>query len=219
MIGLNSYIKFFNHYYDAKIQTVYDVGACNGWWYMNTRPHLPEAKFFLFEANPDYEETLKATGQTVFNKVLSNPGRGEVNFYNGTNTGDSYYKETTSIYDAHQPVKMPTVTLDELIEEYNLPIPQLLKLDTQGSELDILQGATKVVGKTQLIVTEMPIIEYNKGAPKISDYLEFFKAHDYIPIDVVEVHRGEETLIQLDMLFVLRSAKYQVLGANREVRV
>lgn len=219
MIGLNSYITFFKNYYDTRIETVYDVGACNGWWYMNTRPYLPEAKFFLFEANPAYEEQLKRLGQTVFNKVLSNPGRGEVEFYNGTNTGDSYYKETTTIYDEQPSIKMPTVTLDELIEEHNLPIPQLLKLDTQGSELDILEGATKLIGKTQMIVTELPIIEYNKGAPKISDYLDYFRAHDYIPIDIVEVHRGEETLIQLDILFALRSAKNKVLGANVQVRV
>ena len=217
-LGLNSYLSIFE-YSPIKIETVYDVGACNGWWYSGVRPFLPEANFFLFEANPEYEEILKQTGQRVFNKLLSNPGRGEVDFYNGTNTGDSYYKETTTIYDDKTSIKMPTVTLDELIEQNNLPIPQLLKLDTQGSELDILKGATKLLGKTELIVTELPIIEYNRGAPNISEYLEFFKSHDYIPVDVLEVHRGEETLIQLDILFILRSAKYQVLGPNRQVRV
>ena len=217
-LGLNSYLSVFE-WSPIKIKTVYDVGACNGWWYMGVRPSLPDANFFLFEANPEYEETLKQTGQRVFNKVLSNPGRGEVEFYNGTNTGDSYYKETTTIYDNQVPIKVPTITLDELIEQNDLPIPQLLKLDTQGSELDILQGATKLLGKTELIVTELPIIEYNKGAPNFSEYLNFFKSHDYIPVDVLEVHRGEETLIQLDVLFVLRSAKYQVLGKNQQVRV
>jgi len=69
--------------------------------------------------------------------------------------------------------------LDELIDKHNLPIPDFIKLDTQGSELDILKGATKIVGKTPLIFTEMPIIEYNKGAPKFSEYMDFFKAHDY----------------------------------------
>jgi len=138
----------------------------------------------------------------------------EDDFYNGTNTGDSYYKETTTIYDDKTSIKMPTVTLDELIEQNNLPIPQLLKLDTQGSELDILQGATKLLGKTELIVTELPIIEYNKGAPNISEYLEFFKSHDYIPVDVLEVHRGEETLIQLDILII----RYSVPIARLESR-
>ena len=217
-LGLNSYLSIFE-YSPIKIETVYDVGACNGWWYSGVRPFLPEANFFLFEANPEYEEILKQTGQRVFNKLLSNPGRGEVDFYNGTNTGDSYYKETTTIYDDKTSIKMPTVTLDELIEQNNLPIPQLLKLDTQGSELDILKGATKLLGKTELIISELPIIEYNRGAPNISEYLEFFKSHDYIPVDVLEVHRGEETLIQLDILFILRSAKYHVLGPNRQVRV
>ena len=216
---INNYL-FMMEEKGLRFKTVYDVGACNGLWSTTLKEdYLYESEFIMFEANSEYNEVLKSTGIRYFNTVLSSPGRGEVEFFNGTNTGDSYYKETTTIYDNQIPIKVPTTTLDELIEKNNLPIPQLLKLDTQGSELDILQGATKLLGKTELIVTELPIIEYNRGAPNISEYLEFFKSHDYIPVDVLEVHRGEETLIQLDILFVLRSAKYQVLGPNRQVRV
>lgn len=203
-----------------RFKTVYDVGACNGLWSTTLKEdYLYESEFIMFEANSEYNEVLKSTGIRYFNTVLSSPGRGEVEFFNGTNTGDSYYKETTTIYDQMDSIKLPTTTLDDLIEKYNLQIPQLLKLDTQGSELDILSGATKLVGKTELILTELPIIEYNKGAPNISDYLNYFKAHDYIPIDVIEVHRGEHTLIQLDILFILREAKNKYLSPNVQVRV
>jgi hypothetical protein len=109
--------------------------------------------------------------------------------------------------------------LDELIDKHNLPIPDFIKLDTQGSELDILKGASKVMGKTSLIFTEMPIIEYNKGAPKFSDYMDFFKAHDYIPVDIFDMHRAEETLMQVDIMFMLRETKYRILGANDVIRV
>lgn len=216
---INNYL-FMMEEKGLRFKTVYDVGACNGLWSTTLKEdYLYESEFIMFEANSEYNEVLKSTGIRYFNTVLSSPGRGEVEFFNGTNTGDSYYKETTTIYDQMDSIKLPTTTLDDLIEKYNLQIPQLLKLDTQGSELDILSGATKLVGKTELILTELPIIEYNKGAPNISDYLNYFKAHDYIPIDVIEVHRGEHTLIQLDILFILREAKNKYLSPNVQVRV
>jgi len=105
------------------------------------------------------------------------------------------------------------------MELHNLPIPNLLKIDTQGSELDILTGSTKLIGKTELIVCEMPIIEYNRGSPVISDYLKFFSQNDYIPIELVEVHHAENTLLQIDVLFMLRSAKNQFLGESKTIRV
>lgn len=216
---IEDYFSMF-HINGLKINTVYDIGACDGRWSSAVKTfHLPESDFILFEANPAYENILARSGMRFFNKVLSNPGRGNVEFFNGTNTGDSYYKETTTIYDDKTSISLPTITLDELIDQNNLPIPEFLKIDTQGAELDILSGAKKVIGKTQMILTELPIIEYNKGAPKISDYLDFFKNHDYIPVDITEIHRAEYTLLQLDILFVLREAKNKYLSPNIQIRV
>lgn len=203
------------------IDTVYDIGAHRGDWSIELKYRaLPNAKFFLFEANPEYEERLKERNMQYFITTLSNPGRGEVDFYSLSNTGESYYKETTSHYDNVQPTKVQTQTLDDIIEKLNLPIPQFIKLDTQGSELDILRGAERnIMGKTEMIFTEMPIIEYNKGAPKFSDYMDYMRSFDYIPVELIGIHRSEETLMQVDIMFVLRSAKYEFLGTNSTIRV
>lgn len=203
------------------INTVYDVGAFRGEWSMDLKYRtLPDAKFFLFEGNPECEDGLKERKLPYFITVLSNPNRGEVDFYNGTNTGDSYYKETAKTYDTIGSIRVQTQTLDDIIDKLSLPIPQFIKLDTQGSEIDILKGAEKnIMGKTELIYTEMPIIEYNKGAPKFSDYIDYMKSYDYIPIDILDFHRHEETLMQVDMMFMLRSAKYKFLGENDVIRV
>lgn len=218
-MGLNRFL------FNAKakglpIDVVYDIGAFRGQWSMDLKYNvLQNSRFYLFEGNKECEESLKEKKLMYFMDVLADPGRGEVDFYNGTNTGDSYYQETTKIYEGFQPIRVPTITLDELIDKHNLPIPDFIKLDTQGSELDILKGASKIMGKTPLIFTEMPIIEYNKGAPKFSDYMDFFKAHDYIPVDIFDMHRAEETLMQVDIMFMLREAKYRILGANDVIRV
>ena len=46
------------------------------------------------------------------------------------------------------------VTLDNLLAEGKLEVPDFLKLDAEGMELDILEGATQLIGKTDLIMLE-----------------------------------------------------------------
>lgn len=203
-----------------RFDTCYDIGACNGSWTRHIQTNvLPDSKFYLFEANQHYLSDLIITGHSFFINVLSNEGREFVDFYPGCDTGDSYYKETTKWYDKQNAIKLPCTTLDKLIEENKLPIPNFLKIDTQGSELDILSAAKSVLGKTELILCEMPIIEYNSGAPNISEYLDFFRDHDYIPVEVIEIHRSEGIILQLDFAFMLRSAKNEFLGREEMIRV
>jgi FkbM family methyltransferase len=202
------------------INTVYDIGAHNGSWSKWVRSSiLPSSNFFLFEANQVHLSELMVTGMNYFIDILSSEDKEFVEFYNSDTTGDSYYKENTTWFDGKPPIRKNCTTIDRLIEQHNLPIPNLLKIDTQGSELDILSGAKKILGKTELIVCEMPIIEYNLGAPTFSEYLKFFSSYDYLPIDVIEVHRAEGILLQLDLIFMLRSTKTRILGENKTIRV
>jgi len=202
------------------IDVVYDVGACSGnfsRWIKNSV--LPNSKYYLFEANISYLPSLMHPEFNSYITTLSNEDGREVDFWVGLNTGDSYYKETTSIYDDKEVKKVKCTTLDKMIIEKSLPIPNFLKIDTQGSELDILSASTSLMGKTEIILCECPIIEYNKGAPKMSDYLDFFKSYDYIPVEVTQVHRAEDTILQIDLLYMLRSAKQQFLSENKVIRV
>jgi FkbM family methyltransferase len=158
-----------------KIDTVYDIGAWVGQWSREMKnTTLANSDFVLFEANPAYKSILNQSGFTTFcGTALSNPGRESVIFYNGTNTGDSYYKETTKYYDRQGHIELPCMILDQVRENLNLVIPQFIKIDTQGSELDILSGAS-FLNQVDLIYCECPIIQYNSGAPNMQDYLKFF---------------------------------------------
>lgn len=203
-----------------QFDVVYDIGACTGnfsRWMKNSV--LPDANYYLFEANIAYLPTLIEPRFNSFITTLSNEDGKEVDFWVGLNTGDSYYKETTTIYDNKEVKRMTCTTLDKMIADKNLPIPNFLKIDTQGSELDILSAAKSIMGKTEMILCECPIIEYNKGAPNINQYLSFFRDHDYIPVEVTQIHRAEDTVLQIDLIFMLRSAKSQFLSENRVIRV
>lgn len=202
------------------IHTVYDIGAWNGDVSKSIKAQAcPNANFVLFEANPAYQAVLNSTGfKNYCGMALSNPGRAHVDFYNGTNTGDSYYKETTAFYDNQTTIQLPCITIDELIQRDKLPIPNFIKIDTQGSELDILLGATSILDRVDLIYTELPIVCYNKGAPDIQDYLEFFKQHRFVPMDILEKHHEDSMLIQMDIMFMRNEVKEQLLGPNTVIR-
>jgi len=197
------------------IDTIYDIGACQGTWSQDIKNTVfPDSEFILFEANSAHADYLKNTGFKYFQSILSNPGREYVNFYLRNGTGDSYYKENSAHYDNITSVQYPCTTLDQLILENNLPKPDFIKLDTQGSELDILAGSSSIIDTTKLIYTECPIIQYNLGSPNINDYLEYFKSKDFLPIDILEIHRAEEFLLQIDIMFMKREYKEEFLGKN-----
>jgi len=201
------------------IENVYDIGACSGnWTHQFKNSVLIDSNFYLFEANSIYKEHLNSSGHFVHMGVLSNPERESVEFYNGGDTGDSYYKETTKHYDNKKSIILPCRTLDSVVKEFNLPVPNLIKIDTQGSELDILKGASTIINKVDLVYLECPIIQYNNGAPGIGDYISFMKEKRFVPFDVHEIHRSEEVLLQIDILFISEITRDILFGKNIHIK-
>jgi hypothetical protein len=174
------------------VRAVYDIGACRGMWTDARRELFPGAEFHLFEAIP------KANTDGMFGwhyGVLAGPGVQTVNFYASakpkSDGGDSYYKETTGHHDIIEPETMPARTLDSL----DLPDPQVMKLDTQGSELDIMRGASKAMRSVLMV-------EYNAGGCTFDECTRFLIAHGLHPVAVEELHYRHDRLLQLDIIFV-----------------
>jgi FkbM family methyltransferase len=218
---LNNIKKFLTEIQQRglEISTVYDIGAWTGGWSRDMKSSvLSSAEFILFEGSPERAAELSNTGFTYFGNVLSSPNKNYVDFYSTTGTGDSYYKENTENYDNISPVRLPCTTLDRLVKLYDLPKPNFIKIDTQGSELDVLSGADSVIQEVDIIYTECPIISYNIGSPNIQDYLDFFKQRDFFPVDLLETHIFDDILIQIDLMFMKKTSKEQIFGKKEFIR-
>lgn len=203
-----------------KIDTVYDIGANVGSWSTALKQNiLKDSHFYLFEGDPEHDQRLQATGLPYYIGILSNPGRDFVEYYRGgTSTGNSYYKENTIFYDDSVPVRMPARTLESIVTECNMPVPNFLKIDTQGSELDILRGAESLLSGVDLIYLECPIGKYNLGAPNIQEYLEYMASQNFIPSDLLEIHTADRVLIQIDIMFINIATKDRLYGVNHTNR-
>lgn len=210
------YSKIFNSIYKQKLNNVlldlikkgveiniiYDIGAYRGEFsdYLN-QSILKKRSFYLFEANKKNSEYLDKLNFRYFIGALSDSIK-EVTFYSKSLSGDSYYREQTSFYDSSDGKNILTNTLDDVSKSNNLPFPDFIKIDTQGSELDILKGGKKTISRCKLIYMECPIIEYNAGSPKLDDYISFLDSIDFVPYDICEVHHIDNILVQADIIFI-----------------
>lgn len=187
----------------VKIDTIYDIGACVGeWTEIVSNTSLKEKKFILFEANIKHEEHLKKLKHKYFIGVLSDIIK-EMQFYSTNSSGDSYYREKSKYYEnSLSPKKLLTSTLDIIREKNNLPLPDLIKIDTQGSEIDILKGAQKTIKNCKILFIECPIVSYNEGAPNLSEYVNYLNKIGFLPIEITDMHYIDKVLIQADIVFL-----------------
>jgi len=194
-----------------EIPSVYDIGAYCGDWTQEMKEVLPDSKFHMFEANEEHAKELHGvnTGHSIV--CLSAPGVDEVKFYSRALTGDSYLKENTRWYDGVAPKVMSCRTLDFVVESEGLTPPTFIKLDCQGAELDILDGAVEALKTVELIYTECPLMPYNAGAPNMGNYLDYMLHMNFVPVLIGEVHYLECIAIQCDILFMHIDAKDKYL--------
>jgi|TARA_B100001093_G_scaffold483503_1_gene516067 FkbM family methyltransferase len=213
----NKFGKVLNDLKEKKIEIkyVYDIGANKGDWsnfYKQTS--LRGSNFYLFEANEIHKKYLEKKNFNFFIEILSDKVK-TVDFYNNNNsTGDSYFKETTGNHEGLIPQKRKTTTLNQIVEKNNLPLPHLIKIDTQGSEIDILKGSDRVLKNCKILYLECPIsANFNENNFKISDYVSFVKDLGFIPHDINQIHHYHGFLTHLDIMFV-RKELHKEIGLN-----
>jgi FkbM family methyltransferase len=195
------------------INVVYDIGAWKGYWSLDMRDLLNSSQFYLFEGNETYKDDLDKTHMPYFIEILSNKVQ-DVQYYRGAQSGESYYKENTNYYKNVLPEGKISNTLDNIITTNNLPLPDFIKIDTQGSELDILSGGFSSLNNASLVYSESPVLQYNNGAPSFDEYIQFFLNKGFYPLDICEQHYMDSVLVQMDILFIKKEIKNKILGTN-----
>jgi FkbM family methyltransferase len=155
-----------------------DIGANKGSHTEVVKQKLPNLKKIeLVEACRHYQWDLEQTGIPFQIEVLSDSVK-EVKLFldtrpdRPTGPGNSYYPENSEFFFEFPFEIRTTTTLDIL---YPTEQFDLIKIDTQGSELDVLKGATNLLSRAKAIIVEENISEFNVGAPlkdQVKSYIE-----------------------------------------------
>ena len=86
----------------------------------------------------------------------------------------------------------------------------LIKIDCQGAEIPILKGGKNTVLNTPVIILEIPFMgEYNVGVPNFFEHIKYMNKIGYQVYDIIEMHRVEGILIQIDIIFIKKGHAFE----------
>lgn len=199
-----------------KPNVIIDCGAGWGEWSGFIKSIYPDSFTISIDANPWTNGEIPGANVTEIS-VLSDEEGKEMTFYRkkenleqGTYcTGDSLFRENTQHYQEHNTIeeKVLTTTLTNILNKHNKNTVDLLKIDTQGSELIIMKGLGDKLRDVEFIELECSLIEYNLGGCSFTEIIDFLK-EDFEIYDIVDLHYHYNSfLAQIDVVFKNKKSK------------
>ena len=98
--------------------------------------------------------------------------------------------------------KIPITTLDQLYEQFRWTGPLALKIDTEGYEHLVVEGASRLLQDTQFVIAEVSVARRFEDSYSFADFITLMQRQGFVTHDVLDAPRtpnGE--LGYLDMLF------------------
>lgn len=158
-------------------KVIYDIGSCVLHWTREAKRLWPDAQIILFDAYEKVE--FLYTGYDYYIGVLTNEDNKPVEFYQNDYFpgGNSYYKEIGSpsadkLFNTSHLCKKLGFTLDTIVKGKKFPLPDLIKMDVQGAEADIIEGASHTLEICKYLIVELQTEQYNKDAPLANESIK-----------------------------------------------
>lgn len=171
---------------------ILEIGANDGThtkWFKET---FPAAIIHCFEPNPSalrrFSANVGRTEGVFLHEVAVSGSTGEILFYpsvsmdsgSGKETWDASgsLREPTGHLRVHpeisfaDPIRIPSVRLDEWLSSQNLVEVDFIWMDVQGAELDVFSGARETLLRTRFLYTEYAVEELYKGQPSLIQILK-----------------------------------------------
>jgi len=164
------------------------------------------------EFEPNLISILKRyKGSYVLAAAGSSSGHVTFNVHKNHLEGSSLYKESMGTEADGYEVKVPVIRIDDILRDKQLNGPYLLKIDVQGAELDALDGAQQVLLNTEVVVLEVSLFGFMKGAPQFIDVVSYMKNLNFVAYDIILGWNRplDNALGQIDIVFVKDKGKFR----------
>ncbi len=201
----------------APAPVIFDVGANVGRTALRYRELFPDATIHCFEPFPPSFELLRATlaGDTRIHTHLlalaATRGSASLSVNRNAETNSLLASDARAarywgpgLLDKDDEVEVATRALDELCAAEEVERVDVLKLDVQGAEHSVLEGAQEMLAaqRIDLIYMEVIMAPTYVGQHELHDHLAFLHARGYRLFDFYNATRRNGRLIQSDIIVV-----------------
>jgi FkbM family methyltransferase len=188
--------------------TIIDVGASNGQWSQSCMEIFPEAQYLLVEAQDvhkdDLEKFVKKNSHAQFVIAAAGEKDGKIYFDNRSKFGG--VASDTPFDDG---IEVDVVSLDNEVKRRQLNGPYVLKLDTHGFEIPILEGARDIMRTAALIIIETYNFQITDDSLKYYQMCAYMEERGFSPIEIVDVmlRKYDKSFWQMDTFFISSRSK------------
>lgn len=185
------------------IGTVMDIGASTGRWSAAALSMFPNTRFIGIDPLKEREPSLAKLKQnnSRFDYVLCAAGEqanstvdlGVMDDLDSSTVGDGKGKMRT----------VPSYSLDAIAEMKQCKGPYLLKFDTHGFEVPIMNGAAKVLSETNYIVMEVYNYRHVEGTLLFHEMCALLDSKGFRVFNMADAFQRpvDRALWQMDLFF------------------
>lgn len=195
---------------DRTFSSILDVGANKGQFAAFAVRRWPDARLFCFEPLPGPRRKLASLLQNraeIFPLALGETA-GEAEMHLASREDSSSLlalgdrQKRLFSMDEERTVTVSVRRLDEVVKADELRRPALLKIDVQGFEFEVLQGATAILDAIDEVYVECSYVELYVGQRLATDVAEFLAGFGFAKAGRFNICRDGTSDVQADLLFV-----------------
>ena len=190
-------------------KTVLDIGAYEGLWARDFKKLFPEALILMLEGQTSKEDILKkvcADNKGLDYRIALLGATKKIVNFNIYDTASSVLEENN---ETGASIEQRELTcLDSLLESTGFSKPDLIKLDTQGYELEVLKGGENSLKNTKAVLMEVSLLDIYKNCPLVADVIAYMTNRNFVLYDICSLMRRplDGALYQSDFLFVKKDS-------------
>jgi len=204
--------KLFTIFNKINFQPKYiiDVGANRGLWTRRALQYFPDANYTLLEPQVWLKESvadlLEKNKKIKYYSVGAGEKEGKFKF-----TITEHDVSSSFIYSEEEAVKLglkqidvPVITLNNLVNGNE--IPDIIKVDAEGLDIEVLKGASNFLGKTEVIFMEAGVVS-KQFKNDMLETLNFMDKNGYRLFELTDFNRppNGDVLWLLELAFVKKN--------------
>lgn len=188
-IGADLFFDISDRLRFGALKTVFDVGANVGQTVRWIRHHQPGATVYSFEPVSAVFSQLQQTIAEVGGRCIAEqmafadqPGEKNIRLYDEMSVLNSLRDDLMSREQHAREETIRMDTIDRYCRQHGIDQIDLLKIDTEGYELNVLRGATEMLQRHRIafVYCECGFTSANQRNTKLDDLCRFLEEREYM---------------------------------------